>query len=73
MRTTLSLDDDILRAARSLAREQNKTLGEVVSELARRGLKPSVPRRTRRGFPVFDVSPEAAPLTPDMVRQALDE
>ena len=35
MRTTLQLDEDVLSAARALAERQGRTLGEVVSELAR--------------------------------------
>ena len=42
MRTTLDIDDDVLEAARDLARRQMKTAGRVISELARRGL--SAPR-----------------------------
>ncbi len=42
MRTTLDIDDDVMQAARERARRERKTLGEVVSELARRGLSPSV-------------------------------
>lgn len=38
MRTTLELDDRVLAAARSLARARGTSLGEAVSELARRGL-----------------------------------
>ncbi|MBK8867532.1 MAG: hypothetical protein V9G15_13710 [Dermatophilaceae bacterium] len=38
MRTTLDLDDLVLAAARSLARARGTSLGEAVSELARRGL-----------------------------------
>lgn len=38
MRTTLDLDDTVLAAARSLARARGTSLGEAVSELARRGL-----------------------------------
>ena len=38
MRTTLDIDDDILQAAKELARSQNKTAGQVLSELARKGL-----------------------------------
>src|SRR5262245_2977625 len=38
MRTTLDIDDDVLQAARELARAENKTAGQVLSELARRGL-----------------------------------
>ena len=38
MRTTLDIDDDILQAAKELARTENKTAGQVLSELARKGL-----------------------------------
>jgi hypothetical protein len=41
MRTTLDIDDDVLRAARELARRQKKTAGRVISELARRALAAS--------------------------------
>jgi hypothetical protein len=74
MRTTLTLDPDILRAVRHLAREQGRSLGEVLSELARRGLEPrgDVAYQTG-GFPVFQVREGAPPLTPEMVDEALDE
>ena len=35
MRTTLDIADDVLFAARDLARRENKSLGEVISDLAR--------------------------------------
>lgn len=73
MRTTLNLDPDVLRAARHLARERGQSLGEVVSELARRGLGPSHEVRYRGDFPVFPVRADAPPLTPDMVEEALQE
>ncbi len=38
MRTTLDIADDVLQAARELARRGKSTIGEVLSELARRGL-----------------------------------
>jgi hypothetical protein len=38
MRTTLDIDDDVLRAAKELARRQKKTAGAVISELTRRAL-----------------------------------
>ena len=38
MRTTLDIDQDVLLAAKDLARRQRKTAGEVISELARRAL-----------------------------------
>jgi hypothetical protein len=36
MRTTLDIADDILFAAKELARREKKSLGQVISELARR-------------------------------------
>jgi hypothetical protein len=38
MRTTLDIDDDILQAAKEIARTERKTAGQVISELARKGL-----------------------------------
>jgi hypothetical protein len=74
MRTTLRIDEDVLRAARSLARAEGRTVGEIVSDLARRGLQPSLPRRrSRSGLPTFDVPAGTAPLTPEMVREALED
>ena len=74
MRTTLRIDEDVLRAARSLARAEGRTVGEVLSDLARKGLQPSPPkRRGRSGLPTFDVPAGAAPLTSEMVREALED
>ena len=39
MRTTLSIDDDVLYAVKSLARRQGRSLGEVLSDLARQALQ----------------------------------
>ncbi|HEY4083325.1 MAG TPA: CopG family transcriptional regulator [Burkholderiaceae bacterium] len=38
MRTTLEIDDDLLHAAKELARREGKTAGEMVSQLLRRAL-----------------------------------
>lgn len=38
MRTTLEIDDDVLRAAKELARREKKTAGAIISELARKAL-----------------------------------
>jgi predicted DNA-binding ribbon-helix-helix protein len=35
MRTTLDISDDVLFAAKEIARHDHKTLGQVISELAR--------------------------------------
>ena len=38
MRTTLDIDDDVLQAAKELARREKRTAGQVLSELARQAL-----------------------------------
>jgi hypothetical protein len=38
MRTTLDIDDEVLAAAKEMARREHKTAGQVLSELARRAL-----------------------------------
>jgi hypothetical protein len=73
MRTTLVIEDDVLDAARSLAEAEGKSLGQVISTLARRGLAPRRQEDLDTGFPVFSVSPESKPLTLEMVQRALEE
>lgn len=72
MRTTLDIDDDVLRAARELARDEGRSIGGVVSDLARRGLTPARVER-EHGRPVIRSPAGAPPITPEMVRRALDE
>lgn len=38
MRTTLEIDDDVLQAAKELAKSERRTVGSVASDLMRRGL-----------------------------------
>lgn len=47
MRTTLDIDDDVLRAAKELARREKKTAGAVISELTRKALTASPPTAER--------------------------
>lgn len=45
MRTTINIDNDVLAAAKELARNQNVAVGEVVSRLMRDALTGSRPER----------------------------
>jgi hypothetical protein len=72
MRTTLDLDEDVVTAARELAALEGRTLGTVISELARRGLTPAR-IEAEDGLPVIRVPAGTPPITPEMVRRALDE
>ena len=53
MRIRLDIDDNILKAASKIARSEGRTVGQVISDLARRGLTVSstrkLARRTVRG------------------------
>jgi hypothetical protein len=75
MRTTLTIDDDVLAAAKALADVQNKTTGEVLSALVRQALQPgpATPRRYRNGVPLLEGSPNARPVTMELVNQLRDE
>jgi hypothetical protein len=73
VRTTLQLDDDVYDLARTLASVEGKSLGQVVSRLVRLGLAPRVSLHERNGFPVFDVPTDSKPITPEMVRRALED
>ena len=73
MRTTLSLDDDVLAAARAMAEQQHKTLGEVVSELARRSLQPATVAAVRNGIRLMPARRGAGRATLDQVNQLRDE
>ena len=51
MRTTLDIDDDVLAAAKELAKTQNSTAGEVISDLARRALTSAADTGGRQAAP----------------------
>jgi hypothetical protein len=70
MRTTINVDDDVLRAVREVARLEGRTLGEVLSALARRSL--ASPRDTgevRNGISLLPDRPGVGLVTPDIVRR----
>jgi hypothetical protein len=74
MRTTLSIDDDVLSAAREMAVMQKRTLGDVISALARRGLNPiESSRRTRNGVPLLPVRAGSKRVTSELVYQLREE
>ena len=73
MRTTLAIDDDVLAAAKAIARQKNRTLGEVVSELAREALHPTRIGSERNGVPLLPQRAKGAIVTPDLVNALRDE
>ncbi len=73
MRTTLTIDDDVLAVARALAAQSGRSLGSAISELARRGFRTSPMSPTDGDRSVFDVAKDAAPITSEDVYRSLDE
>lgn len=73
MRTTLAIDDDVLAAAKAMARQQGKSLGQVVSDLARRALRRPRAPAARNGVPLLPVSNSQAVVTIDTVNALRDE
>lgn len=75
MRTTLAIDDDVLAAARHLAERDERSVGEVISTLARQGLARGTraARPERNGVPLLPRRSGAAPVTPELVKQLRDE
>jgi len=73
VRTTLAIDDDVLAAARAIARQQQKSIGEVVSDLARRALYRPVASPMRKGIPLLARSDSPAVVTLATVNALRDQ
>ena len=75
MRTTLAIDDDVLAAAKHLAEREQKTIGEVISALARQGLsrRGRSSRPERNGIPLLPNGKSSQPVTLELVNQLRDE
>ena len=74
MRTTLSIDDDVLSAAKEMAEMENRSVGEVISALARRALSPAESKlKTRNGVPLLPVRKAAPRITSELVHQLREE
>ena len=74
MRTTLAIDDDVLAAAREMADAEGKSIGEVISELARKAMRPTASKlATRNGIPLLPVRPGTPRVTSELVRQLQEE
>lgn len=67
------MDDDVFEAARAQAQASGKKLGEVISQLARRGLRPPPRTVKQRGLPVFEVRSNAEIIPSSRARELLAE
>jgi hypothetical protein len=74
MRITLTIADDVLSAAREIAAAESRTLGQVISALARQGLASGASERPmRNGVPLLQVRSGAPPVTSELVRELQEE
>lgn len=79
MRTTLNIDDEVLRAAREIARQRNLPTGTVISSLLREALTGQRPGGREdagkpgsvAGFRPF--TPREAPVDNDLIDRLRDE
>ena len=78
MKTTLDLPDDLVRAVKIRAVEENKKLKDTIAELLRRGLAqeqgPKAGARRRLKLPLVECAHEARPgeeMTPERVAEVL--
>jgi hypothetical protein len=73
MRTTLAIDDDVLSAARHLAERERRSVGDIISTLARQGLAREArsARPVRNGVPLLPA--RGGPVTLELVNQLRDE
>jgi hypothetical protein len=81
MRTTLDIDPEVLQAAKELARRDGRTAGEVVSDLARAGLRAAMSAPSSKGpekapssfFGFRPFNARGTPVTNDIVNKLRDE
>jgi hypothetical protein len=77
MRTTLAVDDDVLFAVRELAKRERRSIGEVLSDLARQTLtgqhraRTDAPSESFHGFEPFPHRGRA--VSNDLIDQIRDE
>jgi CTP:molybdopterin cytidylyltransferase MocA len=69
MRTTLSLDDDVLELAARQAKLRGISLGKSVSDLLRKGLNASTPAQDKGGLVVFQLPADSPKVTTEDVRR----
>lgn len=88
MRTTLDIADDVLFAAKELARREKKSVGQIISELARRAFaqppegmaggqppKPGAPKVSQRlaRYGIHPLPPRGGIVTNELIDRLRDE
>lgn len=74
MRTTLDIEDDVLQAAKELAKREGSSAGKVISSLARAGLtaqgRRNAKMQIKNGVPILSSRGET--ITLEKIRRIMD-
>ena len=73
MRTTVTIDDDVLAAVRSRAETENRTIGDVLSRLARSALSGQRQTVSRNGLPILQRAQDGHVVTMETVNALRDD
>ena len=73
MRTTLAIADDVLAAARTIAEQQSREIGDVITDMARYGLQRAPVIENRNGIPVIVPRPGTQIVTLEIVNSLRDD
>ena len=73
VRTTITLDDDILELAVRQAKLRGLSLGKTVSDLARRGLNSPTLSESKDGIVVFRLPADSPKISTESVRKLESE
>jgi hypothetical protein len=73
MRTTLNLDDDVLKLLREYSQTRSLALGKAASELVRRGANAPVRMEMVNGFCSVVLPRGGKKITTEQVRQLLED
>jgi hypothetical protein len=73
MRTTLAIDDDVLIAAKAIAQQERRSVGDVVSDLARRALRRPDSSAVRNGMTLIARGDERTVVTLETINALRDD
>jgi hypothetical protein len=73
MRTTVTLEDDVYVTAKQIAENSGRSLGAVISQLARKGLAVEPSFELKNGVPVFRVGDAPEQIPGDRAARVLEE
>lgn len=70
---TITIDDDVLVAAKAIAEQRGRPVGEIISDLARRSLHRPPQGARQNGIPLLSPRSDAPLVTLETVNALRDE